>query len=140
MMPAFFMGPDGRMFPCRPRPLRAMLRYGGPMYPGRLRAAASNGARRAAGGHDLPGHRDELGTLGPGPPGTTTASSGGRTQNEVFVSEADAPDGIFCKETAASSASWTQGRRTGGRARASGRPRTSYDSAEASTSSGTGPN
>ena len=96
MMPAFFMGPDGRMFPVPPA---AMSMYGGPMYPGAYAPPPP-----------------QL-TLNPPPPdtiyqGTVTnfgfAAKDGTSsrhcygfirvdasQNEVFVSEQDAPDGYL---------------------------------------------
>ena len=96
MMPAFFMGPDGRMFPVPPA---AMSMYGGPMSPGAYAPPPP-----------------QL-TLNPPPPdtiyqGTVTnfgfAAKDGTSsrhcygfirvdasQNEVFVSEQDAPDGYL---------------------------------------------
>ena len=93
MMPAFFMGPDGRMFPVPPA---AMSMYGGPMYPGAYAPPPQMALEVPPEDTIFQGTVMNFGDFGAG---SSRHCYGfirlDGTQNEVFVSEADAPDGYL---------------------------------------------
>ena len=95
MMPAFFMGPDGRMFPVPPA---AMSMYGGPMYPGAYAPPPQMALEVPPPDTIYQGTVTNFGFAAKD--GTSSRHCYGfirvdASQNEVFVSEQDAPDGYL---------------------------------------------
>ena len=97
MMPAFFMGPDGRMFPVPPA---AMSMYGGPMYPGAYAPPPQMKLTPPPPDTIYQGTVTNFGFAAKN--GTSSRHRYGfikmdHSGNEVFVSEMDAPDGYLSK-------------------------------------------
>ena len=102
MMPAFVMGPDGRMYPAPPAydPYAAMPMYGGPMYPGAYAPPPPMALTPPPPDTIYKGTVTNFGYAAKD--GTSSRHCYGfikvdHSGNQVFVSEQDAPNGYLSK-------------------------------------------